>query len=197
MRTFVLSHSLTLTFLFTASTRRLTEVPREHCIGTTCFPLVVHPMTEVTLKTSERWPAPKPRQRTPNATDQGEESPGSKKKAHLLPDSEDEAEDTNEVADEVHERRTADSQEGEAAATLSAQEGSRAGSKGHHGAGRTVLVHPLVLATPAGAVTTAVPLMLEVQGCVELQLMVMESRRRLMQKAWMTLREMKRENVEL
>ena len=94
-------------------------------------------------------------------------------------------------------RRTADSQEGEAAATLTAQEWSSAGSKGHHGVRTTGLVHLLVLATPTGAVTTAVPLMLEVQGCVELQLMVMESRRRLMQKAWMTPREMKLENVQL
>ena len=67
----------------------------------------------------------------------GEESPGSKKKAHLLPDSEDEAEGTNEVVDEVHERRTADSQEGKAAATLSAQEGSSAGSKGQRAKGTT------------------------------------------------------------
>ena len=54
--------------------------------------------------TSKRWPAPKPRQRTPDATDQGEQSAGSKKKAHLPPDAEDEAEAKDEVVDEVHEK---------------------------------------------------------------------------------------------
>ena len=94
-----------------------------------CWVTAYHRGTQGTANdqpaTSKRKPVPRPRKRTSHTTSQGKQSSIVSNKQNLPTNSEEENED-EDVRVEVHELKTAESQESETAVTLTAQEGETA-----------------------------------------------------------------------